>query len=181
MKGANIAARISAATMLTPRAVSGDELITRSANHVRYPTPAVIDSAQTETWIDRGVDHINDQIDEQDHQGKEQQRALNKGVVAGDECVHEQLSHAGTTKYDLDHRRPTKYISNFHAHHGQHGDQAVPKDMPAKDGPVAETLCSRCTAMIVLNDVEQGSTRDTREQGRHTRAECEGRQYQVRE
>src|SRR5262245_37615439 len=75
--------------------------------------------------IEIGVEHVHDQVDQDDDGGDQQKTALDQGIVAPLHRHDHEVAQARQVEHGLDHERPAKENNRHAPHDSQHMDERV--------------------------------------------------------
>src|ERR1700682_1421442 len=75
--------------------------------------------------IDHRVQHVDDQVDENEFERKEQHLRLDDRIVAHVHRIDQQAAHSRPVEDHLDHDGPAEQETELQPHHGDHGDERV--------------------------------------------------------
>src|SRR5689334_18729006 len=93
-------------------------------------------SGEPDARIDPGVQEVDQQVDEDDDQGREDHDPHGDGVVELTERVHRDISEARHAEHILHDDRPAQGEGDVHAEHGHDGQHGVPQHVGAQDDPL---------------------------------------------
>src|SRR3954468_2145492 len=153
-------------TRTSPAPIATGSRERRRATPVQYPVAAspepastpiarsttVAMSASLDARIERGLDHVDAEVEEHEEQRQHQDRALQQRQVALEDRGVEEEAGAGPGKHRLDQDRAAEEIPELQAHDGKRGRGRV-LDHVQEDAAVAEALGAQADDELLGEDV----------------------------
>src|SRR5215212_5286159 len=144
--------------MTSPAPIATGSRERRRATPVQYPVAASADptstpiarsttvaiSASLDARVERGLDHVDGEVEEHEEQRQHQDRALQQRQVALEDRGIEEEAGTGPGEHRLDQDRAAEEIAELQAHDGKRGRGGVLDDVE-KDAAVARPLARKPT------------------------------------
>src|SRR5690606_19980090 len=100
----------------------------------------VLPSLEPHARIDDGVGHVDDEVDDYEHEGYEQDSGHGHRVIATRDGVEGQPTDTGPREDDLGHDGASHHGGELHAGNGDHGDGCVLERVLEYDGCLAKSF-----------------------------------------
>src|SRR6266545_2288972 len=125
-----------------------------------------LSGAVADARIEERVREVDDEVDDDEGEGREQDEALDLLVVAREDGVDAEGAEAGDGEQGLDHDGATDEEPDLQAHHGHRGNERVLERVLQHDAPLTQALGARRGDVLRADDFQQARADQPRQDGR---------------